>query len=128
MDEKSNMCIIHVITPDGKIIPLDEEPGSFEFKPPMEKEERSWSKTITVECKFKIDKRTKERVKWLFNGCRTRKEYRRFKKTKKRLQRELEIINKTKGQKTRGKKSLEWLKKFLKKQKIQDPRIKFIHQ
>lgn len=65
-----------------------------------------------------MEKRMKDRFQWALNGCKTKKEYRRFKKNKKRINRDLRIIYKIRRlENPRCKKSFERIKKFLKQTK-----------
>lgn len=120
MEEKQEqeMGIAYVATPDGKKIKLVVEPGHFSF--PITEEEHPFPKTFEATMEIKLCKRAKARIIWALNGCKTKKEYRRFKKTKKRINRDLRIIYKTRRlDNPRCEKSLERIKKFLKQTKSQ---------
>lgn len=116
MEEEQEMKIAYVATPDGKMVKLVVEPGHFSF--PITEEEHPFPKTFEATMEIKLCKRAKARIIWALNGCKTKKEYRRFKKTKKRINRDLRIIYKTRRlDNPRHKKSLERIKKFLKQTK-----------
>jgi len=58
------------------------------------------------------------KIQWAMNGCKTRKEYRRFKKQRKRLNKDLKIIYSIKNlDNQKVVKSLKKITKFLKNTK-----------
>lgn len=110
------ISFVYITGPDGKTHVLDakaepiEWPGTEEQKSNAEIETKTYSATLT----FKLGKRKREQLQWALNGCKTRKEYRRFKKFRKRMLKHIDIINKMKDIDNPKKvKSLEWLKKVL---------------
>ena len=118
---KPGMTRLYISTMEGKTFKLDakadpiEWPGTSDQKSDAKLETKTFSATL----EFKMKKRMRERFIWAVNGCKTRKEYRRFKKKWKRIQKDTRIINEIKGFDNPKKlKSLERIKKAAKNGKI----------
>ena len=110
------------ITKEGKTFILDakakplEWPGTGEQK----SDAKVGSKTYTATLTFKLGKRMREKMRWALYGCKTRKEYRKFKKQRKRLTKDCEIIYRIKKiDNPKVVKGLNRLKKLLKNTKKQ---------
>ena len=117
---KTGKTYLYITTKEGKTFKLEakapiEWPGTRDQKNDAKVE----TKTYTATLKFKMGKRMRERMKWALNGCKTRKEYRKFKKIKKRVLKDIKIINKIKDfSNPKEVRSLERLSKVLKNTKI----------
>ena len=118
-EENNEMTKVYLYEPkSGQTIKLNAERGNFNYT--EEDKQRAEPNNFTATLQIKMGKRMKARFQWAVNGCKTKKEYRRFKKTKKRINRDLRIINKTRRlDNPRCKKSLERIEKFLKQTKLQ---------
>jgi hypothetical protein len=119
-EKKPAMSFLYVKEPGGRTFKLDvksepvEWPGTSEQKNDAKVETKTYTATLT----FKMGKRMRAKIIWAMYGCKTRKEYRRFKKQRKRLDKDLKIIygiKKLDNQKVV--KSLNNIKKFLKNTK-----------
>ncbi|MCR4872393.1 MAG: hypothetical protein K5885_02490 [Bacteroidales bacterium] len=118
---KPGMTFLYVTTMEGKTFKLDaksepvEWPSANEQKSDAKVETKTYSATLT----FKLGKRMREKMRWALNGCKTRKEYRKFKKLRKRVLKDIKIINKIKDfNNPKEVRSLERLSKVLKNTKI----------
>ena len=123
MDEeiKPGKTYLYVTTMEGKTFKLDakskpvEWPSASEQNGDAKVETKTYSATLT----FKLGKRMREKMRWVLYGCKTRKEYRKFKKIKKRVLKDIKIINKIKDfNNPKEVRSLERLSKVLKNTKI----------
>lgn len=84
MDEeiKPGKTYLYVTTMEGKTFKLDakskpvEWPSASEQNGDAKVETKTYSATLT----FKLGKRMREKMRWVLYGCKTRKEYRKFKK------------------------------------------------
>ncbi|MBR6175853.1 MAG: hypothetical protein IKQ52_09795 [Bacteroidales bacterium] len=123
MDEeiKPGKTYLYVTTMEGKTFKLDakskpvEWPSASEQNGDAKVETKTYSATLT----FKLGKRMREKMRWALYGCKTRKEYRKFKKIKKRVLKDIKIINKIKDfNNPKEVRSLERLSKVLKNTKI----------
>jgi hypothetical protein len=119
---KPGMTFLYVTTMEGKTFKLDaksepvEWPGSINKNGDAKVETKTYSATLT----FKLGKRMREKMRWALYGCKTRKEYRKFKKQRKRLTKDCEIIYRIKKiDNPKVVKGLNRLKKLLKNTKIQ---------
>ena len=105
---------LYITTKEGKIFKVEakakalEWPGTSEQKNDAKVETKTYTATLT----YKMGKRMRERMNWALNGCKTRKEYRRFKKQRKRLNKDLKIIHSIK--KLDNQKVVKILKKITK--------------
>ena len=118
---KPGITFLYVTTMEGKTFKLNAKyepvkwPGSINKNGDAKVE----TKTYTATLKFKMGKRMRERMNWALNGCKTRKEYRKFKKLRKRALKDIKTINKIKDfNNPKEMRSLERLKKFLKNTRI----------
>lgn len=118
---KPGMTFLYVNTMEGKTFKLDaksepvEWPGSIDQNGEAKVETKTYTATLT----FKLGKRMREKMRWALSGCKTRKEYRKFKKIKKRVLKDIKIINKIKDfNNPKEVRSLERLSKVLKNTKI----------
>lgn len=118
---KPGKTYLYITTKEGKTFKLDakakplEWPGTGEQKSDAKVETKTYSATLT----FKLGKRMREKMRWALYGCKTRKEYRKFKKIKKRVLKDIKIINKIKDfNNPKEVKSLKRLSKVLKNTKI----------
>jgi len=114
------MSFLYVKVPGGRTFKLDvksepvEWPSTSEQKNDAKVETNTYTATLT----FKIGKRMRAKIQWAMNGCKTRKEYRRFKKQRKRLNKDLKIIYSIKNlDNQKVVKSLKKITKFLKNTK-----------
>lgn len=121
-EKKPAMSFLYVKEPGGRTFKLDvksepvEWPGTSEQKNDAKVETKTYSATLT----FKLGKRMREKLRWALYGCKTRKEYRKFKKQRKRLTKDCEIIYRIKKiDNPKVVKGLNRLKKLLKNTKIQ---------
>jgi hypothetical protein len=118
---KPGKTYLYVTTMEGKTFKLDakskpvEWPSASEQNGDAKVETKTYSATLT----FKLGKKMRARMNWALNGCKTRKEYRRFKKLRKRVIKDIKIINKIKDIDNPKKvRSLERLRKVFKNTKI----------
>ena len=99
MDEeiKPGITYLYVTTMEGKTFKLDAKSNPVEW--PSTNEQKSdakvETKTYTATLKFKMGKRMRKRMIWSLYGCKTRKEYRRFKKLWKRVKKGYRTANKS---------------------------------
>jgi hypothetical protein len=118
---KPGMTFLYVTTMEGKTFKLDTKSEPVEWPGSIDQngEAKVETKTYTATLKFKMGKRMRERMNWALNGCKTRKEYRKFKKIKKRVLKDIKIINKIKDfSNPKEVRSLERLSKVLKNTRI----------
>lgn len=121
-EKKPAMSFLYVKVPGGRTFKLEaksepvEWPSANEQKSDAKVETKTYSATLT----FKLGKRMREKMRWTLYGCKTRKEYRKFKKQRKRLTKDCEIIYRIKKiDNPKVVKGLNRLKKLLKNTKIQ---------
>lgn len=82
MGENNEMTKVYIYEPkSGQTIKLNAEKGKFNYT--EEDKQRAEPNNFTATLQIKMEKRMKDRFQWALNGCKTKKEYRRFKKTKK---------------------------------------------
>jgi geranylgeranyl pyrophosphate synthase len=117
---KPGKTYLYITTKEGKTFKLDakakplEWPGTGEQK----SDAKVGIKTYTATLTFKMGKRMRAKMIWTLNGCKTRKDYRRFKKLWKRVKNGTKTANKTKNiENPKVKKCLMQLKKFQRIQK-----------
>jgi len=117
---KPGKTYLYITTMEGKTFKLEakakplEWPSTSEQKNDAKVETNTYTATLT----FKIGKRMRAKIQWAMNGCKTRKEYRRFKKQRKRLNKDLKIIYSIKNlDNQKVVKSLKKITKFLKNTK-----------
>lgn len=119
----NEMTKVYLYEPkSGQTIKLNAEAGKFNYT--EEDKQRAEPNNFTATLKFKMGKRMRERMKWAMNGCKTRKEYRKIKKLRKRVLKDIKIINKIKDfNNPKEARSLERLSKVLKNTKTLTIRV-----
>lgn len=110
-EENNEMTKVYLYEPkSGQTIMLNAEKGKFYYK--EEEKQRAEPNNFTATLQIKMGKRMKARFKWAVNGCKTRKEYRRLKKLRKRYRKNIETIFKIKDiDNPKRKKSVRWIQK-----------------
>lgn len=119
----NEMTKVYLYEPkSGQTIKLNAETGNLNCI--EEHKRRAEPNNYTATLQIKMGKRMKARFLWAVNGCKTRKEYRKIKKIRKRALKDIKTINKIKDlNNPKEVRSLERIKKFLKNTKILTIRV-----
>ncbi len=111
MEENNKMTKVYFYEPkSGQTIKLNAETGNFNCT--EEDKQRAEPNNFTATLQIKMGKRMKARFQWAVNGCKTKKEYRKLKKLRKRCRKNIETLIKIKDvDNPKRKKSVRWIQR-----------------
>lgn len=114
-----NTTAVFITDREGKTYEINAKAGALEWPAGEKDDEQVEPKTYTATLTVRMGKRTRTRLVWALNGCKSRKEYRKLKKTNKMMRKHVRVIFATANpHNPRKKRSLAWIEKLRKNRRL----------